>query len=557
MFFLWTLIFSADVLSVLAQFNSHVGGSAYLYAKNTEVTLQHYITWKVEGVTAAIASLSPGLTASYSGRCTAGKCQLFSNGTLRVDQLTTADNKTFIITTKLGNVEVNEQVKLDIYNLLTPPTLTSSSSIRPVNGTTLRLTCNAGAQTVHNVYFYVNSQLVNCSMPHLSCNDSSPILNFSPILDIDTGNYSCVIRNPVSQNSSTHLFVNVAVQVSEVTLRNNATRPITVEKDSVALTCSSYGTDVSYNWTFMGSPLPQNSRYRLTNDNSTLIISPVTRNDQGAFTCGVTNYLNGGISNELSLTWLPDGQITCDGQRSDQSIWLHCLWPGGYPPAQVQMIYQSLNITQVDEVRTNVPVFQFPLGMPLSCTGTHQGSSQSCLLVIDTPQYPGFINDSTRAGKKGSSVFLPVTLGSGKAVQVFPSKFSWFKLEPNLTELFNGKNISVISDDYSSFLIVHSMTKEITGHYMCKAVNAIGTNSFTFKVEVEKENALSGGAIAGIVIGCFAVLALIAIAVILVKNLKGNSRTSQTQTLSQNCQAEQSQHIYERNLSSNNTNTYS
>lgn len=108
------------------------------------------------------------------------------------------------------------------------------------------------------------------------------------------------------------------------------------------------------------------------------------------------------------------------------------------------------------------------------------------IYLSDSPQYPLFNNESVRAGKKGSSVFLSVTLSSEKAGQIFPSKFSWFQLKTNLIELSSGDDLSIVSNDYSSFLIVHSMTEEMVGHYICKAKNVIGTNSFSFNVEIEK-----------------------------------------------------------------------
>lgn len=523
---LFSLIFSGALTS-FGQISAPIGGSGYLHAKGINITPGHQKSWTIDGSPTIIADILPGSNPTYLGRCAANKCELFENGTLRIDQLISTDNKTYTITIKLGGVTSTEKVQLNVYNLLTPPTITVSSSIRPVNGTTLRLTCNAGVQTVHKVYFYQNEQVVNCNLPHLGCNDSSPILNFDPILDIDTGYYTCVIQNPVSQNSSTSLFVNVAVNVSEVTISNNATRPITVDKDSVALKCSSYGTDVSYKWTFMGSPLPQNPRYHLTNNDSTLIVSPVTRNEQGPFVCDVSNYLNNGTSNPYYLTWLPNGQITCDAKGSGQSIQLYCSWPGGYPPAQVHMIYQSANLTELDGVMTEIPFDQFPLGTALSCTGTHQGSNETCSVLIDTPQHPGF-NDSTRFVKKGNSAFFPVNLSSAKSAQIFPSKFSWFQMEPTQTELSTGEDFSIVSNDYSSVLILHYIREELAGSYMCKAENAIGTNSFMFNVEVEKENddILSAGAIAGIVIGSLAVLAVIALIVVLVRLKKDTTPRS-------------------------------
>ncbi|XP_077312726.1 pregnancy-specific beta-1-glycoprotein 7-like isoform X2 [Lithobates pipiens] len=533
--FQWALVISG-ALSSFAQISAPIGGSGYLYATGISITPLHQKAWTMDGSSIVIADLKPDSNPVYLGRCLGNKCELFENGTLRIDQLINTDNKTYTVTTRLGGVTSTERVPLNVYNLLTSPTISVSSSIRPVNGTTLRLTCNSGVQTVHKVYFYQNGQVVNCNLPHLSCNDSSPILNFNPILDIDTGYYTCVIQNPVSQNSSTALFVNVAVNVSEVTISNNATRPNTVDKDSVALKCSSYGTDVSYKWTFMGSPLPPNPRYHLTNNGSTLIISPVTRNEQGPFVCEVGNYLNNDISNPYYLTWLPNGQITCDAQGSGRNIQLYCSWPGGYPPAQVHMTYQTENLTELDGVRLEIPFDQFPLGSPLSCTGTHQGSNETCTVLIDNPQYPGF-NASTRFVKKGNSVFFPVTLSSAKTAQIFPSKFSWFQMEPTQTELSTGENFSIVSSDYSSVLIIHYISEELAGRYMCKAGNAIGNNSFIFNVEVEKEvltddDILSVGAIAGIVIGSLAVLAVIVLIVVHVtcSNNKGSTPNTESST---------------------------
>ncbi|XP_040182530.1 carcinoembryonic antigen-related cell adhesion molecule 1-like [Rana temporaria] len=532
MIFQWALVFSG-LLTSFAQISAPIGGSGYLYATGISITPQHQKSWTIDGVPTIIADLLPGGNPVYLGRCAGNECELYENGTLRIDQLISSDNTSYTLTIRLGGVTSSEQVRLNVYDPLTPPTIHASSSIRPVNGTTLSLTCNAGSQVVHKIYFYQNEHVVNCNLPHLSCNDS--ILTFNPILDIDTGYYTCVIQNPVSQNSSTSLFLNVAVNVSEVTISNNATRPITVDKDSVALKCSSYGTDVSYKWTFLGSPLPQNPRYHLTDNHSTLIISPVTRNEQGPFVCEVGNYLNNGTSDPYNLTWLPNGQITCDAQRSGQSIQLFCSWPGGYPPAQVHMMYQSVNLTKLDEVMTEIPFGQFPLGTPLSCSGTHQGSNETCSVLIDTPQYPGF-NDSTRFVRKGNSVFFPVTLSSAKSAQIFPSKFSWFQMEPTQTELSTGEDFSIVSNDYSSILIVHAISEELAGSYMCEAENAIGTNSFRFNVEVEleevitDEDILSTGAIAGIVIGSLAVLALIALTVVLIIRKKDTTPKTKSVT---------------------------
>lgn len=99
-----------------AQFSGLIGGSMYIYAKDVEVTLDHQISWKVDGAATAIASLVPFSNPTYSGRCNAGKCELFFNGTLRMDQLTSSDNRTYRLTAMLANLEVTEHVLLYVYS---------------------------------------------------------------------------------------------------------------------------------------------------------------------------------------------------------------------------------------------------------------------------------------------------------------------------------------------------------------------------------------------------------------------------------------------------------
>ncbi|XP_068099159.1 carcinoembryonic antigen-related cell adhesion molecule 1-like isoform X2 [Hyperolius riggenbachi] len=411
---------------------------------------------------------------------------------------------------------------------LSSPTITAVPTDHPVEGTSVNLTCNAGNQAVHYYNFVSISAIIQCDTPRVSCSPSSSVLHFNPIEIQDNGYYACVIGNPVTQNVSDYLSIRVAVKVSNVTLTSNATRPITVEKDSVALICSSAGTNRSYSWTLMGSPLPQSSRYSFMDNNATLVISPVRRSDQGPFSCEVSNHLNREFSNPLNLTWSPDGQITCDIQRSGEILRLYCSWPGGYPAAQVNMAYGSNESTSLDEVISEIPHNQLPLGTVLSCTGMHEGYSEFCSVVIDTPQYPDFTNGSERAGREGSSVVLSVILSSGITgqrlqthnTQVIPATFSWYHLDPVVSELMTGGNVSIISNDYASYLIVHHMTKDMIGRYMCKAENAIGSNSFTFVVNLTPEDSLSGGAIAGITIGSAAVLALVALTIALVCFMK-------------------------------------
>ncbi|XP_075117970.1 hemicentin-1-like, partial [Leptodactylus fuscus] len=295
------LIKRAGAGSAVTLFYGAIGEAAFL-SGGTAVTPNQKIDWSLDTAGRLIASRLPSGIVSYSGRCDGGQCTLYPNGTLRMDQLTPADNRTYTVTLREGGRNITELVQLNVYYRLTAPSLNVSSIIRPVEGNNLTLLCDAGPQTVLSFYFYRNNQILFCGEDHVTCDLSSPLLYFDPILGSDNGSYTCGISNPVSRAVSPSIVLDVAVPVSGVTLRGNTTAPVIANKEAIALVCSSSGTDISYDWRLKGSPLPKDPRYLLTGGNSTLLISPVSRNDGGDFMCTVSNYLNSERSNTLSLT---------------------------------------------------------------------------------------------------------------------------------------------------------------------------------------------------------------------------------------------------------------
>ncbi|XP_040271481.1 pregnancy-specific beta-1-glycoprotein 9-like [Bufo bufo] len=296
---LWSLLLST--IGAASAINAAIGGTAFLSGQSP-VSPNQQVDWIVDVRGTVIATRLPGANSMYAGRCIGGRCILHDNGTLQMEQLLVTDNGTYTMKLQAGVVVITEKVQLNVYNLLVAPLLLVSSTIRPVNGSNLSLKCNAGAQTVHSIYFYRDEKLLSCSELHLSCSRFEPNLYFRPILASDSGSYTCGIENPVSSNRSTAVYVDVAVYVSEVTLRSNVTHPVVAEKEAISLICSSYGTEVTYSWMLNDLPLPDNPRYKLINSNSTLVISPVSRSDEGTFTCRVSNYLNSETSGPFNLS---------------------------------------------------------------------------------------------------------------------------------------------------------------------------------------------------------------------------------------------------------------
>ncbi|XP_031762394.1 carcinoembryonic antigen-related cell adhesion molecule 5-like [Xenopus tropicalis] len=280
------------------------GKSVYLTVK-LDLPAQRQVTWKVNSsiqIVTALPGVSPVYTDSYRDRCS-----LYGNTTLRLDNLTLTDTGEYSLSVtnlETGAPPVTGSVYLTVYSSLTPPTLkvnvpTTNGNAYPVNDTVVSLHCDAGVQNVVNYTFYRDG-VPACSQPHVTCNKD--FLYFQPITMSDTGRYTCKIENPVSSNTSQPLSLTVIARVSGVALSSNASGLLWAGKDSVRLTCSALGTNVTFSWHLDGAPLPTNPRYHLMNSNSSLIISPVERTDNGSFTCTASNSVNSETSSPLTLS---------------------------------------------------------------------------------------------------------------------------------------------------------------------------------------------------------------------------------------------------------------
>ncbi|OCT73021.1 carcinoembryonic antigen-related cell adhesion molecule 1 [Xenopus laevis] len=490
---------------------------------------QRLVTWRFG--TSTIATAIQGNTPTYSNSCT-DRCSLYGNASLQLDNVTRADtgNYTLTVTNIDTTVQQTEQFHLTVYGPLTPPnlTVTNPTNGNPylVNDTNVTLQCDSGGQNVVNYIFYKDENITACSQPQVTCDKD--FLYFQPITMSDTGRYTCKIENPVGSNTSQPLSLTVIGRVS-VTLSSNASSGLLrAGKDSVNLTCSSLGINVTFSWYLDGAPLPPNPRYHLMNSNSSLIISPVERTDNGSFTCIGSNFVNNDTSKplNLNLTWTPDGDIQCIADKKDKNVTLSCSWEGGKPAAHVTLAFKNINKTELEKVSEIVSEANVSNTDSMLCNGS-QLEHQFCMLLLDVPQG---ITKPPEALEQGRPAILSVTLNSNKmrassSTHILPATFSWF--DPREQSLSNVDGYSINSSDSSSKLEIHSLKPIDNGTFICVATNIMGNYTFKFEVKVPQVEGggggspLSAGAIAGIVIGSLAGVALIAVAVFfIVKSTK-------------------------------------
>uniref|UniRef100_A0A452SD29 Ig-like domain-containing protein n=1 Tax=Ursus americanus TaxID=9643 RepID=A0A452SD29_URSAM len=126
-------------------------------------------------------------------------------------------------------------------------------------------------------------------------------LLFQNITLKDTGYYTLLIvrRDGQVEEPLTHPH-DILEPVSKPFLHASNTT-VTEDKDSVVLNCSTNNPWVSIQWFFNGQSLKLTERLKLLQDNSTLIICPVRREDAGNYECEVSNPVSSSKSDPIRL----------------------------------------------------------------------------------------------------------------------------------------------------------------------------------------------------------------------------------------------------------------
>ncbi|XP_073511453.1 uncharacterized protein [Phyllobates terribilis] len=608
-------------VSAQVSVNGSLGGSVDFILYIT-IPDNRAITWRTEGGAIYIVRIlnndPPIYSTSYASRT-----QLFPNGTLRLEKLTDADKRIYNVIVE-NQVDFTSQMvdyQLGVFPPLNTPVLLSNVAINKpfVNGTNMTLQCDAGIQTVTTYTFHRDGQKIICS-EHLICRGS--FLDFTPVAEIDSGSYTCTIQNPVSSNTSGSLSLTVYFPVSNVAVTSNVSGLVWPGLDSASLRCLAHGTNVSYLWSLQGAPISGGGRYTLTDNNSTLIISPVSTNDNGSFVCTAKNLANSQKSSDLkfilaspvsavtlyslkssgiwagedfahfycsaqgsnitfswslngsqisaeppyhinqgdsppnsnifiipvsktdnglitceatnrannitssaanlNVNWSPKGKIGCTVQPTNQIVNFGCSWPGGKPAGNVTMIFGDVQNTSINEVYRNVSSSSDIHGSSLTCNGNQLGRTSNCVVKLERPNSPDHKNDTITPALVGGAVNLTVDLQAGaqsrataSSAQVFPATFFWFQGNSS-TPIQTGGKFNVDSTPYASTLNIDKLTKAEFGEYKCAAENLIGSTTFLFNVKVSQtgggsSSGLNGDAIAGIVIGVLAGVALIGV----------------------------------------------
>ncbi|XP_044933158.1 carcinoembryonic antigen-related cell adhesion molecule 21 isoform X5 [Mustela putorius furo] len=125
----------------------------------------------------------------------------------------------------------------------------------------------------------------------------------------DTGYYTLQIVDRNYEVAQVTGRLRIFQPLAQPTLHASNTT-VTEDKDSVVLTCSTSNPEVSIGWLFNGQSLKLMERMTLSQDNSTLTIRPVRKEDAGNYQCEVSNPGDSRKSDPVMLAVSYEGSTT-------------------------------------------------------------------------------------------------------------------------------------------------------------------------------------------------------------------------------------------------------
>ncbi|XP_048357130.1 carcinoembryonic antigen-related cell adhesion molecule 5-like isoform X1 [Sphaerodactylus townsendi] len=338
--------------------------------------------------------------------------------------------------------------------------------------------------------------------------EKSPQLSI-PSLSFDmAGNYTCsAFNSETNLSSSSTLKIRVLEKVFNVSIQGPSE---TTENDSVNLTCSSRGSEVSYTWFKENQTLEDGGHILLWGPNHEMLtLNPVQRSDAGSYTCRGNNSVSDDTSDPfpLDVFYGPDDPIITPQEHNylqGKDLNLRCQ-ADSKPVAQYTWFFNEM-----EEIGNGsqllIPGLSFNNSGNYTCNATNikTGTSRATVWEIRVLEKlsPPTLWPKELSVKEHANVTLNCTTSEHSSVTV-----SWYK---------DGKPIpdKAALSERNRTLTIPDISKADAGTYTCEAKN--GANNATSnpsKIFVEDGPGppFPPGAIVGIVIGCLAGVALIVV----------------------------------------------
>ncbi|KAL0582260.1 Pregnancy-specific beta-1-glycoprotein 8 [Plecturocebus cupreus] len=277
-----------DVLLLVRNLPQNIIG--YSWYRGKVMDIHHYITAYLIGTQVIIYG------PAYSGRET-----LYSNASLLIQNVTQNDAGSYTMKV-INQGERNKGVTAHFtLHLETPkPSITSSNS-KPRKADTVTLTCEPEILDASYLW-WINGQSLPISSRLQLSNDNRTLTLFS-VTENDSGSYECEVKNPVSASRSDPVTVNVLSELPKASISGNKFNAVEHD-DEVTVTCVPEVRNATYLWWVNGQSLPFSPRMQRSDDNRTLTLHSVMRNDTGSYECGIRTSVDAIRSDPVTLNVL-------------------------------------------------------------------------------------------------------------------------------------------------------------------------------------------------------------------------------------------------------------
>ncbi|XP_071461330.1 cell adhesion molecule CEACAM6-like [Marmota flaviventris] len=292
----------------------------------------------------------------------------------------------------------------------------------------------------------------------------------------DTGFYTLqtVTADAIVELATGEFLVHEKLPKPNITINNS--QPMEGE-DSLALTCEPEINYATYLWKINNQMIPDGDRLKLSNNNRTLTLFNVTRNDTGPYECETQNPVSANRSDPLTLniSYGPDTPIINPPDshfRPGTNLNLSCHTDSN-PPAQYSWSFNGRPLESTQQ---------------LSVPNLSTNNSGSYVCVAHNP-----VTNLNRTTTKNIAVSGLVAQPTLRATNTEPYSVAMTCLSDDpgisITWIFNSQTLQLtdrmqLSPDHRT-LSIDPIRQEDAGEYQCEASNpASSTRSDHYRLAV-------------------------------------------------------------------------
>ncbi|KAL2084215.1 hypothetical protein ACEWY4_019733 [Coilia grayii] len=183
------------------------------------------------------------------------------------------------------------------------------------SGDNVTLNCSSESSPAAQLQWALNGTLLD---------EKGPELRLDPALTSKSGGYSCWAYNSKTQryklSSPASITVLEKVSGAAITIAGSPD-PLIAGKSSVSLTCEAKGSITTRKWMKNGETLsPESGRITFSDDNRTVSISSVQKEDRGEYKCQVSNPVSNAEGSETLIVNYGPEKVEIKGEGHEGAV---------------------------------------------------------------------------------------------------------------------------------------------------------------------------------------------------------------------------------------------